>query len=202
MARNENPPFPLGSTFFGGDTAVIDVAVGAQIEGQEYEFEDVDLSNDTIGSAASRSNRRRTMRAVRNMNATKLNAKEVAKLKLDGTAPQDKVARVDGLTGSYADKGYPVDEFLGSAGCLQYDICWVCVDGLAKVTTDTGGDTNFAIGALIAPGATTPGRVIEGDGTVTGNNIFLLQRNAIGIACEAKNGTTLDVVVDVGGHQR
>lgn len=202
MARDENLPFPLGTTYFGAIAADIDSTVASHMEGKEYLVEDDDLSNGTIGSTSTRSGRLRRVRIVRNMNATKLNAKEIAKLKLNGSTKDVMSGQVDGLCASYSDKGYPVDEYLGSSGCPQYDLCYVVVDGYAKCVTDSAGDTNFGIGDVLVPGAGTAGRVIQLDGTVTGANLFACVFNAIGRATEAVNGTGTNVVVDVGAHRR
>ncbi len=202
MARDENLPFDIGQTYFGGDTTVIDANVGSHLEGKEYLVEDYDYSTGTIGALASRSNRLRKVRIVRNKNASAVLPKTIARLKVDGTLPSQIIGQVDGLCTEYTHKGYPVDEFLGSAGCLQNDLCYVVVDGLAKVTTDTGGDTDFGIDALIVVGTTTAGKVIEADKTVTGANLVDMLRCAIGIATQAVNGTSTDFVVDVGAHRR
>jgi len=202
MSRDETLPFPVGSTFYGADTTVINQTENSHLEGKEYLVEDEDLSNGTIGSTSSRSGRLRRLRIVRNMNATTLNAKEIAKLKINGSTKNVMSGQVDGLCASYSDKGYPVDEYLGSSGCPQYDLCYVVVDGYAKCKTDSAGDTNFGIGDVLVPGAGTAGRVIQLDGTVTGANLFACVFNAIGRATEAVNATSTDVVVDVGAHRR
>jgi hypothetical protein len=200
MARDENLPFEVGTTFFGGQN--ISQTGGANLEGQEYWVEDDDASAGTIGAQPSRSGRKRRLRVVRNMNATAVLRRQVAKLKNDGSTPGVLNGQIDGLCASVADKGYPVDEFLSSEGCKQYDLCYVVVDGLAAVVTDTAGDTNFGIGAWVIPGATTAGRVIEADLTATGAALFNTVKNAIGVAAAAVNGTSLQVIVDVGGHRR
>ncbi len=202
MARNENPPFPRGSTYFGADSTQIDQNAGQNLEGMEYEFEDVDLSNGTIGACPNRSNRRVRCRVVRNMNATTLNAKAIAKLKLNAASSAGVVGQVDGLVASAADKGYPVDEWLGSAGCPQYDLCWVVIDGFAKVTTDSAGTTTLAVGDVAVPGATTAGTVVKQDTTTTGANLFNQVQNALGRAMTAVAANSTDFIVDVGATCR
>lgn len=196
MARDENPPFPLGSTFFGGDTTVINAVDGFQFEGQEYQFEDIDLTNGTIGAAPYRSNKRRVMRCVRNVNAAALLPKTLAKLSLIGTVPSAFQGQVNGLCVSAADKGYPVDEWLPAAGCLQNDLCWVCVEGMAKVTTAASGTTTIALGGVVVPGLA--GGVVAQDTTQTGAALYQQIQNAIGRAALAVGAPATDFVCDLG----
>ena len=196
MARNENPPFPLGSTFFGGDSSVINSTDGFQYEGQEWEFEDEDLTNGTIGSCPSRSNRRRRLRIVRNMNATTLQAKQLAKLNVSGTTGQAVQGQVNGLCGSAADKGYPVDEWLDANGCKQYDLCYVVVEGLAKVTTAGSGTTTVAVGGIVVPGAS--GGLVAQDTTQTGAALFQQIQNAVGRCAVAVAAPSTDFQVFIG----
>jgi len=200
MARDENLPFEIGSTYFGGEN--IDQNEGQHLEGMEFWVEDDDASVGTIGAQPARSGRKRRLRIVRNMNATALQACQIARLKDDGTSVRVLNGQVMGLCSSLAHKGYPVDEYLGSDGCKQYDLCYVVVDGLAKVRTDSAGDTNIPLGALVIPGSTTAGRVVEADLTVTGANLFNTLINGIGLAAEAVNATNAFFVVDVNGHKR
>lgn len=198
MARNENLPFPLGSTFWNGDTTQINSTDAFQYEGQEYEVEDEDFTNGTIGSCPYRSNKRRRVRVVRNVNATTLLAKQVAKLNKSGTSAGNIQGQVNGVVASPADKGYPVDEWLPSSGCVQNDLCYVVVDGLAKVTTDSAGTTTLAVGDVVVAGATTAGTVVKQDNTQTGANLYNQIQNAIGRAATAVSANSTDFIVDVG----
>jgi hypothetical protein len=201
MARDENMPFPLGQTYFGGDSTIVDVTVGTALEGQEFIIEDDDLSNGTIGANVNRSARRRKVRVVRNMASATLNASEVAKVQLSGTVAGQIAGQVNGLVASAADKGFPVDEFLG-AGCLQYDLCYVVIDGLAKVKTDSAGTTTLAVGDVAVPGATTTGRVVKQDATTTGAALFNQIQNAIGRCAVAVAANSTVFTVDVGATHR
>lgn len=202
MARDENMPFPLGQTYFGGDTTVIDPVVGASLEGQEYVIEDDNLSNGTIGANVNRSGRRRKVRIVRNLNAAALLGGQIAKFSLAGTLVGDIVGKVNGLVATAADKGAPVDEFLGVNGCLQNDLCYVVIDGLAQVKTDSAGTTTVAIGGVVVPGATTAGSVVAQDTTQTGANLFNQIQNAIGRAATAVAAASTTLTVDVGATHR
>lgn len=202
MARDENLPFDLGTTYFGGDTAAIDANVGAHLEGQEYWVEDQNYATGGSGAQSARSHRKRKVRIVRNMNATAALPKELHKFKTDGTTGNVLSGQIDGKTTSVATKGAPVDEFLGTAGCLQYDLCYVVIDGLAKVTTEASGTVAIAIGDVIIPGATTNGKALELDTTATGATLFNQVFNAIGRAAEAVTTNSTDFLVDVGAHRR
>lgn len=199
MARDEVLPFPLGGTYFGGDTTIIDATVGTHLEGKEFLVED-DIPASSGSVEVRRSNRLKKVRIVRNKNATTANAKELHKMSLAGIAGTQGVilGQIDGKTTAATDKGYPVVEQLGSAGCLTNDMCYVVVDGFAKITTDSAGDTNFAAGALIHPGAGTAGRAVEAAGALNFQAAYTL----IGVAAEPINAVSTDFVVDVNGHNR
>lgn len=208
MARDENLPFPLGTTYFGGDATLLaavaaEVTAGSfldgfQYEGQEYTVEDLDQSNGTIGAEASRTYKRKKVRCVRNMNAAAALPKQVAKLNTAGATAGAVQGEINGLVASPADRGYPVDEWLPAAGCAQYDLCWVVVEGCAKVTTDTAGTTTVAVGGVVVPGSTTTGRVVAQDTTQTGANLFNQIQNALGRALTAVAGNSADFLIEVG----
>src|SRR5438552_14436848 len=105
MARNENPPFPRGTTFGGGSTVAS--TDGAQYEGKHYVFED--SADRPIGSF--RSNRYVTCRIVRNNSGGTLTApaKKLVILDLGGGTTADAMSKVSGFSASVADKAYPAD---------------------------------------------------------------------------------------------
>lgn len=195
MARDENPPFPLGATLFGGDATVINATDGFQFEGVEYQFEDIDLSNGTIGAAPYRSNKRRVMRCVRNVNAAALLPKQLAKLNLAGTVAANIQGQVNGLCATAADKGYPADEWLPAAGCVLNDLCWIVVEGLAKCTTAASGTTTLTVGLVAVPGA--GGGLVAQDTTQTGANLYNQIQNAVGRAATAVAAISTDFIVDL-----
>src|SRR6266852_2002700 len=187
MSRNENPPFPRGQTF--GNGATVASTDGPQYEGKEFVFEDSGVDRP-IGSF--RSNRYTTMRVVRNNSGGTLTApaKKLCTLDLGGGTTADAMSKVSGFTASVADKGYPADEYL-VGNVLANDLFYIVVNGPAKVMTDTAGDTNFAVGAILVPGAGTAGRVVE-QGAITLQQI----QNAVGKALSAINATSTDVDID------
>jgi hypothetical protein len=202
MARDENLPFQLGSTFWGGVAADIDSTANAHLEGKKYVVEDDDISTGELTVQGTRSGKSRTVMIVRNMNATALEPREIAKMKVDGSTHASFVGQVDGLVASAADRGFPVDEYLPAGMWKQYDLGYVVVEGLAQVKTDSAGDTNIPAGAVVVPGAGTDGRIVQQDTTATGADLFNQIQNAIGRLTTTVNATSTTVTVDVGAHLR
>lgn len=190
----ENPPFPRGTTF--GSGATVAATDGPQYEGKEYFFPDVNPNNP----GSFRSNAVVRCRVVRNNSGVAINAKKICKLDKGGAANEDNYSKVSGLTATAADKGYPADEYLSSAGAAANDLFYVVVNGPATVTSDSAGATNFAVGQVVVPGATTTGSVVTQDTTQVGANLFNQINNAIGKALQAVNAVSTDLLVDVGGH--
>lgn len=196
MARDENPPFPRGSTYFGGDSTLIDANVGSHLEGTEWVFEDNDPASMT-----QRTNRKVTCRIVRNKAATALLPKRLAALK-DGQGGQ-----IDGYARTTAARGYPIDEYLPAAGVAVNDLCYIVVKGPAVVKTSLAGgaSNNFAVldnlvaATAATSGATTAGRVEKQDLTGATQPLADQIQNKVGAACTARttNNTDSDVLVDV-----
>lgn len=198
MARNENPPFDRGATY--GTTTLTD---GAQYEGHEWVFEDLDYS--VQGAKPARTNRYVRCRIVRNVAAAALLPGRLARfIKTAGNYG----AQVDGYTATTAERGYPIDEWLPAAGVAVNDLFWIVVDGPAAVKTDLAGGANNVINVgdvLVAltgatSGATTAGRVAPQD--LTGATALLAnqQQNRIGYALTARTtgNTDASVLVEVG----
>jgi hypothetical protein len=196
VARDENPPFVLGGTYFG--TEPVDVNVGVNVEGQEYEFECI-TTTSSVGAGDYRTGRRLKARVVRNMNATAAAAGKLAKLKIDGSTAGVCVGQIDGYCGSVADKGYPVDEFL-VGGCRQYDLCYVIIDGLVTVSTAGSGTTTLTVGQVAVPGAA--GGLVAQDTTATGAGVFTQIQNAVGKAATAVSANSTAFILDVGANMR
>ena len=189
-ARNENPPFPRGSSFYNG--APIDVSNlptslgGSQLVGKEWEFEDI---SPNVASPTQRTNSYVRARMVRWLqpafNAlpgficnyyTSNTYATVPSTPGSNTTTQagipsagNEFAHSDGFTDTTAQDFLGViDEYLPAAGVPQYDIFWAVVEGPTAVMTplDGGSDNVFALNqrvvALTAAtsGAVTAGRVI------------------------------------------
>lgn len=180
MARYENPPFPLGTTFFGGDSTLIDAAVGVHMEGLEWEFPDDDATFQQ-GVAPAVTHTIRRMRVLRNSSGVTLSAKLVAALNASATTPAGYVGQTSGYLTDGTGKGYPIDEAVGTVAAN--DLFWVCVRGRAKVTTAAAGDTNISIGKYVV--ASTGGKVIE-----QSTEVF---PNCVGRILESVNAINTDV---------
>lgn len=195
MARNENPPFELGHTYFEDQTA--DLTAHVELEGKVWMFEDVLYSSS--GSAKPyRTGKYRYMQITRNAvgDSTTLVKKLIAKMKITGSA-YEEAGQVVGLTASVADFGYPIDEYL-SAAVPTSDLFWLCVGGPALVTTDSAGTTTITPGLWVVPGAGTAGRVVAQDVSVAaGSATFNQINNAIGKCILTIAAVSTDFLVDV-----
>ncbi len=209
MARQENPPFSRGETIYNG--ATIDTAdlMGADILGKEWVFEDIDPTDPTV----RRTSRYVRCRLVRNVGAIALLPKRM--VRFQATAGDSYGAEVDGYTTTTGERGYPLDEWLPSAGLLVNDVGWIVVEGPAVVVTAlaNGQGNSIAVGdplmslTAATSGATTAGRAsmqfILGAAT-SGNTDYITQfnefRNYVGRALSARttNETDLDVLLEVG----
>lgn len=186
MARNESPPFPRGMTYMNGDPDALSApsstnTFGQQIEGKDWVFEDV---NPTLNSPVQRTNHYVRCRACRNMNPITAQAGLVV-LRLD-TAAGLNLSQFSGYCDLTAqDVLGVVDEYLPSTGCVQYDICWVVMEGPTIVLTplDGGADNVFSIGGRVVAltaatsGATTSGRVAPQ--SLTGVTLSATEENQI-----------------------
>lgn len=205
MARDENPPFNRGETFFGDRTiSSQDITDTAYLEGKEWVFEDLNY-NAAGQTKPVRSGRPVKCRVVRNNSAGALLPKRLASFQLTaGNYPK----AVDGYADTTAELSYPVDEFLPSAGAQQYDLLWIVIEGPATVLTDLAGGANNVVNVgdrVVAltgatSGATTAGRVAPID--LTGATALLANQilNFVGRAVSAKTtgNTNADLLVDVG----
>lgn len=205
MARNENPPFGRGYTFYDGGTIDSNNLGGVNLEGQEWVFEDIDYSTGSGGAKKARTGEPVTCRVVRNASAGALLPKRC--VRYQATAG-NYGHRVDGYTtATAAEFAGVVDEWLPSAGVPQYDLFWIVVKGPTNMLPDLAAGANnlIPIGtALVAltaatSGATTAGRVAPQD--LTGATALLGDQvqNKIGRALTARTtaNTTTDVLVSV-----
>jgi hypothetical protein len=212
-ARNETPPFPLGQTWYNGgviDTSQMPATLsGSQIVGKEWVFEDI---NPTANPPTQRSNYYKRCIAVRNVNPLAMLPGYLydsdVKTTLDfGAAPATaqssagaQRAHVDGMSFVTADPNFlgVCDEWLPVAGCPQWDICWLTIEGPTVCYTDLAASTttniftlNQRVVALTAAtsGATTAGRVapqvITDSTTVQGSLNSAQVQNVVGRALSA-----------------
>lgn len=143
MARHESPPFGRGETFFNGGT--VDSTSGENLEGMEWEFEDLDYSS--TGSLKPRTNRKVRCRIVRNSSGIALLPKRLVSFKAGSFNKQ-----VDGYANVTSEPhAYPVDEWLPAAGVPANDLFWIVVEGPAVCLTDpaNGEGNSIAEGDLV-----------------------------------------------------
>lgn len=196
MARNENPPFGRGETWYnGGATTTTDPVA---VVGKEWLFEDVNPTTRAV-----RSNKSVKCRAVRNTSGITLLPRRIAVFK---NAADTHGIEVDGYTATVAARGYLIDEYLPSTGVIANDVFWIVVDGPAEGLTDIAavdtiniGDKLVALTAVTSQ-ATTAGRVDLLD--LTGATAPLANQvlHYIGHALSAKTSanTNTSILIDVG----
>lgn len=211
MARNENPPFSRGSTWYDGDTIDSNNLGGVELEGMEWVFED---TNPNTG--VWRSGRPVRCRVVRNSSGVALLPKLLATFSVTAGQYGKRVAGFSHLTpatgsGSVSrpgNEGYPIDEYLPTAGAPANDLLWIVIEGPATVITSmSDAPLDLAVGgwvvaqtAAASTHSTTAGRVLAQ--ALTGATAVLGEavQNRIGRALTARstNTTNTDTLVDVG----
>jgi hypothetical protein len=154
------------------------------VEGKDWVFEDQNFNTGGTGVVQTRTNHYVRCRVIRNMAAATLFASQVV-LRND-SAPGLNFSQANGLCYTTAqDVLGVVDEWLGPNGCLQYDLCWVVMDGPTLCYTDLAGGANnvFTVGervvALTAAtsGATTAGRIAPQ--TLNGTTLSAQEENEL-----------------------
>lgn len=187
---NRTAPFPRGATFGAATTADLQYVIGA-----EYDFPDVSPS-----TGVKRSAKTVRCRAVQNLSGAAMLPKRLARTQAGKVGYSDGYTRVEG------EQGFPIDEYLPSAGVASLDIFWVVVEGPAIVKTDLAGFTALTVGDTLVPpsrlyaqtaatmGATTAGRVIMAAGTTASQNT-----NFLGPAMSActSQGYDVDILCNV-----
>jgi hypothetical protein len=203
MARNENPPFARGSTFYDGGTIDANDLGGVNLEGMEWVFEDV---NPHTGRA--RTERPVRCRVVRNVAAIALLPKYLVRLQnVAGVVS----SRIDGYAtppqAAWPDQGFPLDEYLPAAGVPINDLCWIVIEGPAVCLSPRANMTvDIAIGEWLVSatgatsGATTSGRVSSQVLTGATNYLAANIQSRVGRALTAAltNTVNTDVLIDVG----
>lgn len=208
MARNENPPFGRGETFYNGATIVSADLGGLNLEGMIWVFEDLQYNSvGQVGAKPARTNREVHCMCVRNVGTVNILPKQCVNLQTAGTDGRFYEGRVDGKSFVTAQRTYPADEWLPAAGVPPNDLFWIVIEGPATVQTplDGGADNVFNVGTVVVAltgatsGATTAGRVapqdLTGATSLLGNQI----QNAVGWALSAATtaNTNADLLVEV-----
>lgn len=205
MARGENCPVQRGATAYQGGTIDTADLLYTNLEGTEWEWEDIDLSTTTQGAKGNRTNNMVITKLVRNVGAVALLPKQLVTFQASGVY---FLGRVDGkanITGEFPHG--VIDEYLASAGCPVNDMCHVVIQGPTMMLTDLAGADNnvIEVGTVLVAltaatsGATTAGRVkpqdLTGATAVLGAEI----QGVIGQALSAKTttNTNADVLVNM-----
>lgn len=200
MARDENPPFQRGETFYNGETIDANDLGGTQLEGAEWVFEDIDPD-----TGIQRTERPVRCRIVRNTAATALLGGRLVQYE---AGAGEYGARVDGYATTTAVACAPLDEYLPSGGVPVNDLAWVVIEGPAEVTVTlaAGATSNFSVGdwmvaaTAATSGATTAGRAEQQVLTGATQPLADQIQNRIGRALTARTtaNTGSTVLVDVG----
>ncbi len=205
---SEHPPFERGQ--------YLDAASGSldNLLGREYVVEDINYTPTTPGAKPHRTGRLVTIRLVKNSAAGNLLPKRLARFLKSGVKYGQEV---DGYTALTAERGYPVDEYLPTAGVPTGSYFYIVVSGPSMVILPlagsdfngdvTEGDRLVALTAVTS-GSTTGGRVARQNftgATTTPDYSFLTEQisNYVGRALSAKttgatSGTDTNLLIDVG----
>ena len=198
MARNENPPFGRGETWFNGVGAT--TTDPTAVVGKEWLFEDTNPVTKVV-----RSNKSVWCRAVRNVSGISLLPRRLVTYK---NAVNSWGLEVDGYTTTTAaGPAHPVDEFLPSTGVANNDVFWIVIRGPAECITDLAQVDDISVGSRVVAltaatsQATTAGRLDLADfnaSTTTQSNQIL---NYIGFALSAvTSGNTNNAFLVEVGH--
>lgn len=151
MGRYNNLPFPVGGTYFGGDTTLATATAAAHLEGKEF------IANDD--SSGQNSGVYKKLRVVRNMGSTRVVASKGYRF---GATAGWEGRKIRGITTATTDFGMGADDALVTS-VVQYDLFYVHVEGpfkgqFATTTTTSGtiasGDTlNWGASGLLVKSA-------------------------------------------------
>lgn len=192
MPVGDDLPFAIGTT--PGFTVSTD---GVEWEGREFDILDQDYSTSPPKPRAfSNGTETKRVRVVRNVSGIALLPGFLASFKSGFYGKQ-----VDGYTTTTAAEGYPIDEFLPSAGCPNNDLMYITVSGPASVMTSLGAngeDVFSAASVLVAltaatSQATTAGRVSAQDLTGATANLGAQIQNRVGVAISASTTANTNV---------
>jgi hypothetical protein len=131
MARDENPPWDLGQTYYNGGTIDPTNLDPGNLEGKEYVFED----------RAHGTGLPLRVRVVRNTGLTNILPKQICKFDNAGFGYY-----VNGPTTVEDQYGFPAEEFLPPAGVPPNDLFYIVVFGPTLVLTPSSAGFAFAVG--------------------------------------------------------
>lgn len=202
MSKHERGFLERGQTWYAG--ATIDTANpdGVNMEGKEFEFEDLNYAATNLAKPYRVKGAMCIVRLVRNVSGIALLPRRLVRLiKTDTT---NLYGRTDGYARLITDTPcYPLDEFLPSAGLPNYDMGYIVIKGPSECLTalEASADNLIAVGDILVAltaattGATTAGRLAQQDLTgataVLGNNV----QHRIGRALSAKTTANTGVAI-------
>ncbi len=144
MAKHENLPFPIGTTYFDGQTADTTTTTALNLEGKEYEVEDLNYVPATFSATKTlRTAYLKKVRIMRNISVVPIAGGYLCTPSVttgggSGTASADG-RQFLGRTDGYANVGgsiptstqpsYGIDEFLPSAGVAVNDLFYAIIEG-------------------------------------------------------------------------
>lgn len=155
MSRQENLPFPIGTTYFDGQTADTTTTTATNLEGKEYEIEDLIYASSTFSATKTqRTARLKRVRIMRNVSGVALLPGLMCTPQLSGVFLEGRAIGYTsvGSAGIVTNPAYGVDEFLPSAGCPNNDLFYATVSGpflgiSSAATADfQGGTTQIVVG--------------------------------------------------------
>lgn len=134
--KMEELPFPIGTTYFDGQTADTTTKEATNLEGKEYLVEDLNFSSATFSSTKTqRTAYLKKVRIMRNVSGVVLAGGYLCTPQAGGTDGRFFMGRTDGyatIGGSIptaTQPAYGIDEFLPSGGVPANDLFYATVEG-------------------------------------------------------------------------
>jgi hypothetical protein len=178
MGRDNSPPIERGMTGYQGAAIDSNNLKFEDALGMVKEFEDVTWSD--YGAKGVNSAARVQCMLVRNLTGGAVTPGQAVELDFTTPAPFTIKQTAQTVNGPFVI----VDEYLPSAGCPNYDVCWVVIQGPCKPVITPGNSSNASAGAYLGADATAKGtlvpEVVADDKAISAtaaarNNGFLLE---------------------------
>ena len=135
MAKHENLPFPISTTYFDGQTADTTTTTAVNLEGKEYEVEDLNYVPATFTATKTlRTAYLKHVRIMRNVATVGLEGGYLVEPQQSGTDGRFYLGRINGYstvgnTGATNNPSYGLDEFLPAAGVPVNDLAYCTIEG-------------------------------------------------------------------------
>jgi hypothetical protein len=176
VAKYENLPFPVGTTYFDGQTADTTTFTATNLEGKQYEVEDLFYVPSPFSATKTlRTAYLKTVRIMRNVATVALEGGFLVEPQQNGSDGRYYLGRINGYstvgnTGATNNPSYGLDEFLPTAGVAVNDLAYCTIEG-----------------PFLGNASLTPGEILG-----TGNSIAAATPISVGdllIAATAQNST-------------